>query len=196
MKYRRLFESQLVSWAPNARFADPKNPEEVQKVIQYIQDEIEMTDYNIIAGIADKMMENDFYLYRMTIEQEHGEYETDMIGDFQLKVGYAIVGMMERTLYDPTTGYFEGSSYHHNTVEDEGFYPMFEKFIYGKGEDNLDNYILNYKYLHHNSPLNQKQILKIANMLKKYSWYKELLKIMEDADNELYDYAAEIKSRY
>ena len=31
MKYRRLFESQLVSWAPNARFADPKNPEEVQK---------------------------------------------------------------------------------------------------------------------------------------------------------------------
>jgi hypothetical protein len=196
MKYRRLFESQLVSWAPNARFADPKNPEEVQKVIQYIQDEIEMIDYNIIAGIADKMMENDFYLYRMTIEQEHGEYETDMIGDFQLKVGYAIVGMMERTLYDPTTGYFEGSSYHHNTVEDEGFYPMFEKFIYGKGEDNLDNYILNYKYLHHDSPLNQKQILKIANMLKKYSWYKELLKIMEDADNELYDYAAEIKSRY
>ena len=196
MKYRRLFESQLVSWAPNARFADPKNPEEVQKIFDYIQEEIELRDWNLIAGIADKMMENDFHLYRMTIEQEDGNYETNMLGDFQLKVGYAIVGIMERTLYDPTTGYFEGSSYHHNTVEDEGFYSMFSNFIYDKGEDGLDYYMENYKYLYHDSPLNEKQILKIANGLKQYPWYKELLKIMKDADNELYDYAAEISSRY
>lgn len=165
-------------WMQGLRFMDPTNPEEVQ-----------LTGYNLIAAIADKMMDEDYYTFQMTIEQEHGDYETEMVELFKVKVGMAVSAIMERTLTDGN-GRFCGSSYEHQVAGDEGFYPMFENLIYGDG-DNLDWY-----ELHRVSPLNEGQLTKIADKFKKQSWYKKLIKIMEDADDELYDYGANISARY
>ena len=171
------------------RFMDPTNPEEVQLTVDFIIEEIENTGYNLIAAIADKMIEEDYYQYQMTIEQEHGDYESDMVYEFKVTVGLAVSAIMERTLTDGN-GRFCGSSYEHKVAGDEGFYPMFENLIYGRG-NNLDWY-----RLHRMSPLKDAQLIKIADKFKKQSWYKKLLKIMDDADAELYDYAQEIASRY
>lgn len=176
-------------WMQRLRFMDPTNPEEVQLTVDFINEEIESTGYNLIAAIADKMMDEDYYTFQMTIEQEHGDYDPEMVELFKVKVGMAVSAMMERTLTDGN-GRFCGSSYEHQVADDEGFYPMLENLIYGDG-DNLDWY-----ELHRVSPLNEGQLTKIADKFKKQPWYKKLIKIMEDADDELYDYAANISARY
>ena len=186
-RYNRLFESQ--QWMQGLRFMDPTNPEEVQLVVNAIIEEIELTGYNLIAAIADKMIEEDYYQFQMTIEQEHGDYEPNMVGEFKLKVGMAVSAIMERTLTDGN-GRFCGSSYRHQVAGDEGFYPMFENLIYGN-EDDLTWYEVN-----RISPLTDGQLIKIGEKFRKQSWYKKLLKIMDDADAELYDYAEKIAARF